>query len=92
MLTKKAHPWVENYLYRARGHRGLEESVLAEGGRHGFSERSLRKASLALGVNFDAGCWELHPGRVAALVQHELAELTPVPQLNLAPSFERRVA
>jgi hypothetical protein len=92
MLTKNAHPWVENYLYRARGHRALEESVLAEGERHGYSERALRKASRSLGLHCEAGCWELHPGRVAAIVQHELAELTLVPQLSLAPSLERRVA
>jgi hypothetical protein len=87
MLANKAHPWVENYLYRARGHRALEESVLAEGGRQGFSERNLRKAARSLNLSVDAGCWELHPARANALVHLELAQLTLVPSVSVAAAF-----
>jgi hypothetical protein len=92
MTAHTAEAWVEGYLYRARHHRALEQSVLAEGGRHGFSERSLSRASASLGLNTQAGCWELAPDRVAARNQRELAELTQVPTRSFTPALRRRIA
>jgi hypothetical protein len=67
MLGNKTPQWVEEYLYSARGHRALEQSVFAEGERHGFSERKLRHAAETLGVTASGGCWELSPLRAEAL-------------------------
>jgi hypothetical protein len=91
MLTNQAQRWMENYLYRARGHRALEESVLAAGERQGFSERTLHRACRRLAVVPDAGCWELHPARVAALMQRDLAPVSPISTRTFEPSFESRV-
>ncbi|HET9075104.1 MAG TPA: hypothetical protein VFN48_11025 [Solirubrobacteraceae bacterium] len=81
MFTKKAERFVEGYLYRARGHRVLEQSVLAEGERQGFSARTLRRAGKALGVRMYRDLWELDPGRAAELTAREIASLgqRPVP-------------
>ena len=81
MFTKKAEEFVEGYLYRARGHRVLEQSVLAEGERHGFSERRLRRAAQLLGVRVRRELWELDPARAAELTAREIASLglPPVP-------------
>jgi hypothetical protein len=89
MLANKAHFWVESYLYRARGYRALESSVLAAGERQGFSERSLRRASRTLGLKTVGGCWELHPARVAALDQREMATLALIPTLSFEPCEPR---
>jgi hypothetical protein len=91
MLANKAQSWVEDYLYKARGHRALEQSVFAAGERRGFSERRLRKAGSALGVSMSTGCWELHPLHSAALVERDLGTLTPmpVPALTAVASIRR---
>ena len=81
MFTKKAEQFVEGYLYRARGHRVLEQSVLAEGERQGFSERRLRRAAVILGVRMRHDLWELDSARAAELTAREIASLglPPVP-------------
>jgi hypothetical protein len=91
MFANQAPQWVESYLFRARGHRALEESVLAAGERRGFSERALRRACRRLAVQLDAGCWELHPARVAALMQQELAGFSLISTRAYEPSFEPRM-
>ena len=82
MRANKTLQWVEGYLYRARGHRALEQSVLAEGGRHGFSERRLRQAGRSLGVSMSADCWELPALRAEALDARSLLGLGTI----LAPA------
>jgi hypothetical protein len=68
---------VEGYLYRARGHRALEQSVFAAGERAGFSERTLRRAGRAVGITVTAGCWELPPARCQALELRVALALAP---------------
>ena len=72
---QNAQDFVERYLYRARGFRALEESVLAQGERLGHSTRQLRRAGRRLNVMMNAGVWELAPERAHALTQAELLEL-----------------
>lgn len=88
-MADTVHFWVENYLFRARGHRALEQSILAAGERRGFSERALRRACARLDASLDAGCWELDPGRVAELTRREIAALRAVPAQPRS-SFEPR--
>ncbi len=89
MLAYKAHHWLESYLYSARGHRALEQSVLAAGERQGFSVRALRRAGRSLGIDPAAGCWELHATRVAALEQREIGSLERIPTLGFEPMRSR---
>ena len=88
-MANTAHHWVESYLYSARGYRALEQSVLAAGERRGFSERSLRRAARRLGIDPNASCWVLHPARVAALVEQEIASLDVIPTLPFEPFTPR---
>jgi hypothetical protein len=67
MRTDRATLFVESYLYGARGHRALEQSVFAEGERRGLSERKMRRAALSIGVDTTMGCWELPALRAEAL-------------------------
>jgi hypothetical protein len=69
--------WVEGYLYGARGHRALEQSVFAAGERAGFSERKLRRAGQTLGVSLTASCWELPHSHAAALDAQCMLTLEP---------------
>ncbi len=82
MVGDKAVQWVEGYLYNARGHRALEQSVYAAGERAGFSERRLRRAGRGVGVTVAAGCWELPLQRAVALDARRLHTLEPVPQVR----------
>ena len=66
---------MEGYLYGARGHRALEQSVFAAGEREGFSERTLRRACFALDVIVDGDCWQLPAHRAEALAVREMAGL-----------------
>ncbi|WP_249010764.1 hypothetical protein [Conexibacter sp. DBS9H8] len=75
MWSRRANEWVERYLYRACGHRALEQSVLAAGERAGFSERALRRAGRQLGVEISADAWELSPGHAQRLVDADLFAL-----------------
>jgi hypothetical protein len=75
MGADRATKWVEAYLYSARGHRALEQSVFAEGERNGFSERKLCRAGQSLDVQVVAGCWELPTVRAAALDARRIRSL-----------------
>jgi hypothetical protein len=80
MRRHQAVDWVEAYLYRARGHRALEQSVFAAGERAGFSERRLRRAGRSIGVTLTGGCWELPAARCSALDTEVMRELDPAPR------------
>jgi hypothetical protein len=81
---------VESYLYAARGHRALEQSVLAEGERRGFSERRLRRAAESLGIVVTARCWELSAHRAAELDARQIRTLgeRPVSLRPVMPSMQ----
>lgn len=49
----KVQRFVQGYLQQARDHGALEQSVLAEGERRGYSERRLRQAARDIGVSID---------------------------------------
>ena len=78
MAKQAAQQFVEQYLYRARGFRALEDSVLAQGGRLGLSERALRAAARRLNLIVRDGMWQLSPEHAHALTQTELLELERV--------------